>query len=212
MKKTIDIKYRISLPIIMALILISIYGCTSHDKKDGFHFDNINTVVVPKSNYVILGDKYMAKVVLSAYSSTTPMEMKVDSNPNQSFSYNEGTFLYEVIPTEEGEHKFRGEIKIPGSGKTYPFETSYIVAKPTAIIVPSEFVLYRNKENKLDISAPGFSSDKLSVLATNCKIDGKNGKYIIVPGKENKVTITVLSYLNGEGQKIGAYDYPVVDK
>lgn len=206
-------KKRISYIMPLAITIFA-FGCKSGNKEKGndFRFDAIVPVITPVSNYVLLGDKYKAEIGLRAYSTTMPLEMKIDSNPNQGYSYNNGTFHYEIIPDKEGEYKLHGEVRIPGSDKGYSFEASYVVAKPTALIVPSEFVLYRGKENKLDISVPGFPSDKLSVLATNCKLSGKDGKYVVVPGKENKVTITVISYLNNQGQKIGEYDYPVADK
>ena len=124
--------------------LIAISGCNSGNKNKGPTIDKITPYIIPVSSYVLLGDKYKAEVGFRAYSTTQPFELKIDSAPDQSSTYKDGVFQYEIIPDKEGLHQFKGEliVKNPENNQisSYSFEKTYMVAKPTAIIVPSEFV------------------------------------------------------------------------
>ena len=189
------------------------------ESERSFKFDTISARVVAASPYVMLGDKYRAEIFLSAFSTSMPFELKVDStsNPNQSVSYHQGISLFESIPDSEGQYVFSGKlIRKDPAGKevvSYPFITEYFVARPQAIIVPAEFVLYRGKENKLSISIPGVAPDDLSVLSTNGSSQKAGIFYSLIPGKEDKCVITV-AFKNSKGEytKLDQKEYKVVDK
>ena len=189
----------------------------AEDSENSFKFDTISTKVVARSSYVMLGDKYTADVFLTAFSTTMPFELRVDStgNPNEIVSYDRGICKYESIPDSVGSHKFSGKVEFPFKDQiaSYPFQAEYMVARPQVNITPGEFVLTRGKENKVNVSIPGVALNALSVLVSNATISGENGKYIIIPGKENKCLITV-AFKNSKGEyvKMAQEECKVIDK
>ena len=214
---------------IMSIISFSIPSCKSaheQESESSFKFDTMAVRVVPNSNYIIVGSKYHADIFLSAFSTTTPFELEMDSsdNPNQdssgnfnqSLSYEKGVGSYEAIPDFEGTYGFRGKLKIkdPNGNHViiYPFNAEYKVAKVSATIVPSEFVLFREKENKIDVSIPGIASEDINILVSNAKVSGENGKFTLIPGKENICLISVLARMKEGSKMFDQREYKVVDR
>ena len=69
-----------------------------------------------------------------------------------------------------------------GEKQVFPFEDEYSVGAPSATIANVDMnVVYRGYKNKMEISVPGISSDKLRVSAQGGTIVKEGQYYICTP-------------------------------
>ncbi len=200
-----------------ALATLVITSCSTPKEKKDFSFDVMEAKVVAPATYIIQGNRFSEDIFLSAHSSSVPFEIKLDStgNPNQTITYKNGVCTYEAIADSLGVQRVSGSLllKSPdGKAISYPFSSEYVVAKMQAQIVPLDFVLYRGKENRLNISVPSISPNDLGVIVSNGTVSGDKGIYTVVPGKENKCMITITMDSKEGPKKVDAQEYNVVDK
>ncbi len=164
--------------------------------------------VIPKSEYVIRGGKYSAKIVLAAVDSTKRPEIYV----NNAIINSNG--VYEVNANSLGQQRYRGYISYLnnyGEMEQLPFEGSYIVTEPSITVSNTELdVMYRDHDNKFSISVPGFSSESLTVSATGASVKKNGSQWIIRPnGEVKKVEISVFADVEGKKQSMGTLSYRV---
>ena len=170
--------------------------------------NKMNAYVIPKSDYVIEGGKYSARIIMAAIDSTQTPEYIVNGQKIGTDG------LYEVLAKGIGAHKFSGQIVYtnPSGEKEYlPFESSYSVGEPTVTISNTEMnIMYRGFDNKFDISVPGISSDKLKVDVQGAALSRKGSLWIIKPGENaNQVVVNVKAELDGKVQSMGSRTYKV---
>lgn len=191
-----------------------------------FKFTNVEVKVIPKTNYVVLGDSFKAQLIVAAYDTTKPPEVvtglsldtagkaMADWAVNSPFgeeriSIKDGVAQYGFKPTSEGEQKWGGIVKMkkPNSNEyvMYPFESTFIAAKASAVVSPVKMnVFYRGANNDVEVSAAGFSASKIDVQVTNATKTGSNGKYIIKPGQGRECSVTVyVTREDGSKMKVG---------
>lgn len=181
--------------------------------QNDFKFDEIDVKVMPKSNYVVLGDSFKADVIVAAYSTTQPLQLEVGNDidttgkradwkvvnqvPEDRIKSAAGVASYGYKPTSEGEVNWGGFVtltKPDGTKEKYPFKSSFIAAKPSAVISATKMnVFYRGLDNPLSVSVSGFANDKVNVNVTNGSLSGSSGNYKVKPGKgkECKVNVSV---------------------
>ncbi len=152
--------------------------------------------VLPASTYVLLGDSVKADIFPTAIMKTLPPKIEVgDSNLNVPDPTKEGEQVkvgpdgvgrYAHRTDHEGPAKLYGIIRIPdpvtGQLKPYPFSTTYIVAKPSVTISPSQMnVFYAGIPNPVDISAAGFDNSALhpSMSYGSISASGPKGHYVV---------------------------------
>ncbi len=181
-------------------------------------FDNLEARVVPKSTYVIQGGEYEADLFVAAWSSTT--NPKVIVGPANALDTNTLTFKtndtihvpvedgigkYKVKASSLGEKKYASVIEVKntstGEINKYPLQvgddyfTSYMVAKPSAVISPTKMnVFYIGVDNPVSISVPGFAAENIQPSMTGGTIRAKNkakGEYIVKVSKRGKAKIRV---------------------
>lgn len=136
-----------------------------------FKFNKLGAIVVPlTSNYVTLGSEYKAQVFISAQDSTQQPTIKVG---DQILPLDEtGKGIYSVRPTSIGANKKWGgviSLKAPdGSLKEYKFESEYSVGEPNVIVSPTAVnVMYAGIPNPIDVSVPGYGTDKIRINVVN---------------------------------------------
>ena len=185
------------------------------DKND-IKFNELNSVVIPKTDYVIKGDQFEAQLFIGAFDTTQNprilignveekrlpdgtmdyvMKGSYDSVPATNFK--DGRGLWKAPASVEGQKTFDGIIilKSPGGGPDIkkPFHTKYSVNPPQVSVSPTKMnVFYLGVDNPVDVSASGFSSDKLSIALPNSitkKITGSH--WVINPTKLGDVQVTV---------------------
>lgn len=117
---------------------------------------------------------------------------------------------YKALSTSGiGKRTFGGTITLTNSeGKvtSFPYEHTYniingpeLVKLQTGAVLTADKmnVLYRGLENPMSGNILGADNANLSLTATNAKVSGSSGKWIVVPGAGNTVTLT----LSGRGPK-----------
>ncbi len=194
---------------------------------EDFSFDRLDVRVVPRTDYVVMGDSFVAEVVIAASNSTKPPQLRVGSDIDTAGAVSEwtvtnelegavkeqrvqvdgsGVASYRFKPTSEGEVTWGGFLEVlkPGSTDDYekrPFKHSFIVAKPSLVISPTAVnVFYKGVDNPVDISVSGIASSKLqpSISGGTLKKVG-DGKYIVRANNSVRKAKISVSAKMGDG-------------
>jgi gliding motility-associated protein GldM len=181
-----------------------------------FKFNKLQAQVVSKSDYVLQGSTYEAKVFLSAVDTTAKPVILVGGSTLPIVA-GENAGLYKTVAGKEGKVEWRGQInyKNPeGIIVPYPFKHEYEVAKPSMTVSPTKMnVFYAGLANPVSISVPGISASNTKVSITNGSIEPSpegNGNYIVRPGKVGeKSRITVSAEIDGTLKEIGSTEFRV---
>jgi len=153
-------------------------------------FDAFEPVISAPKGYIIQGEKYMADVFLSAYSTSASGNTRISVN-GSNLSVKDGKGTYEVTGNRLGENKFNVKIDVtnPLNNKvtTYQKEFSFEVGERSVAISADKMnVFYIGVDNPISVSAPGVSSNELSVSIT-----GGNGKLEKLSGTTNSWNVKV---------------------
>ena len=171
--------------------------------------NKLNAYVIPNSNYVIRGGKYVAQIILAAVDSTQRPEYYVEGQRINDHG------IYEVAASGVGLRKYSGWIAYqnPSTGEmeNLPFSSEYSVGEPAVTISNTDLnIMYRGYENKFSISVPGVANDKVRVNVSGAAVRQQGGLWIIKPGDGAKsVTISVTAELDGRMQPMGSKEYRV---
>lgn len=194
---------------------------------EDFSFDRLGVKVVPRTDYVVMGDSFVAEVIISASNSTKAPVLQVGSDIDTTGSVSEwsvvnelegtakeqriqvdgnGVASYRFKPTSEGEVTWGGFLNVlkPGSTDEYekrPFKHSFIVAKPSLVVSPTAVnVFYKGVDNPVDISVSGIASSKLqpSISGGTLRKVG-DGKYIVRANNSSREATITVSAKMGDG-------------
>ena len=191
-----------------------------------FKFDTIMAKVTTPSNYVLLGEEYHAEVFLAAYNTTQNPNIlsgTLDTNLQlqsieDTVPVNDGTGKYIQKTTKEGIHQFQGIINMQspdGTIKPFPFQTEYMVAKPSLVVSPDKMnVVYRGIPNPISISVPGIPAENIIAKLSNGNplIKKGNGKYDAQILKSARSTVDVMvstTMPSGEIRNMGKVTFRV---
>lgn len=178
-----------------------------------FKFNQLQAQVVSKSDYILQGGTYEAKVFLSAIDTTAKPEIIVGGRTLPMIA-SENAGLYKVPTTNEGKFEWSGRInyKNPeGQIVSYPFKHEYEVARPSMTVSPTKMnVLYAGLANPLSISVPGISQTNVKVSVTNGRIEQNAKGYVIYPDKVGvESVVTVNAQIDGVLKTIGTTPFRV---
>ena len=170
--------------------------------------NKLQAYVIPKSDYVLKGSKYRATIVLAGIDSTKTPEYFVEGSRLAADG------VYEVSASTIGHKKYSGYISYiepTGETKNLPFTSDYTVAEPAVTVSNMELnIMYREYENKFDISVPGATKDKIKVSATDATVKQKGDMWIIIPSASAKsVKVNVSAEIDGKMLPMGSKDYRV---
>lgn len=190
-----------------------------------FKFNSLQAKVLPKSTYILSGGQFEAEVYIAGTDTERKYDAKFvrgknfsNANPNaiQTVSSVDGVVTIKIPATQQGEQNISGivEMRNPETGEIepYPFETSYMVAPPTATVAPTKMnVMYRGLENPISVSAPGMASDKIEITVTNgeWRKGEAKGEYFVTPGSENITTVTAYATVDGKRTTLGSYNFRI---
>lgn len=148
--------------------------------------ENFTAKVIPNNGtYITQGGKYSADIFLAA---STRQEANITVAGSQITNVKDGVGTYEITASGEGEKKYSGIIKTrrsTGKEETYPFEASYTVLKPLAVISATAMnVVYIGLENPISVSVPGYSAAEVTPVlepasAGSLKKASTGGGYIL---------------------------------
>jgi gliding motility-associated protein GldM len=189
---------------------------------EDWKFDVIRAKVIPKSNYVFLGEEYSAEVLVAAYDtkanpnvryilgsdSLTPANFK-NATPLEGQN---GVVTLKLGGSSEGLKKFAGIIKIVsplGDTMTFHFKDEFIVAKPALTISPTKMnVFYIGVDNPVAISVPGSPEKITPVISVgNIHLEGKDWVVNNLPQNTREAVITVNAVFSGKSKNMGAYNF-----
>jgi gliding motility-associated protein GldM len=182
-------------------------------------FDAVEAKVVAPTSYIMAGEKYEADIFVSAHSST--QDPKIVINGGGSVPVEGGVGKYTVGTSAEGLKEYKGVIKVKGPDgieKDYPFEGSYMVAKPAMAISPTKMnVFYIGVDNPVDITVAGAAPT--DVVATLTGATGSinplgQGHYIVKvsPGSPKcmiNVAIKTKSKTGSGSKSMGSMEFRV---
>jgi hypothetical protein len=79
------------------------------------------------------------------------------------------------------------------------------------VISPSKMnILYRGVENPIDIAVAGIAADKIDIELSDGKVRKEDdGRFIVLPGKENQLTINAFTIINGRKRALGGRQFKV---
>ena len=158
-------------------------------------FDTFQPAVSAEKSYIIQGEKYVADIFLSAYS-TSADNVSISVN-GTGIPVREGVAHYEVSPTGVGERAFNVSINVKnpltGENKNYSKEFKYEVGqRSVAVSLDKMNVFYIGVENPISVSAAGVSSNDVKVSASGVNVANKGGgKFIITASTPGEATLTV---------------------
>ena len=178
-----------------------------------FKFNKLQAQVVSKSDYILQGGTYEAKVFLSAIDTTAKPEIIVGGRALPMIS-SENAGLYKVPTTNEGKFEWSGRInyKNPeGAIVSYPFKHEYEVAKPSWTVSPTKMnVLYAGLANPLSVSVPGISTTNIKVSVTNGRIEKSASGYMVYPDKVGvESVVSINAEIDGTVKSIGTEKFRV---
>lgn len=193
---------------------------------EDYHYDNVDTRVLSKSNYIFIGDSYEAEIVVAAFDTTQNPEgyylTGIDSLPASqvskalSLNCSQGKINISIPATTEGIHKYAGLVRVKnntGDFEDYHFSDEYIVARPSLTVSPTKMnVLYLGVENNVSISVPGIPEENLLPTISNGTLepDPNSDDWIanVLPGYR-QTTISVSAKINGRYKEMGIQKFRV---
>jgi gliding motility-associated protein GldM len=195
------------------------------DAED-FKYDTIALKVLPKRDYVFVGENYEAEIIVAAYDTKQEPEVYimegVDSLPvsqterARRISGDDGVVKVNLPANTEGTKRFAGIFRIvtpSGEVNDYPFSSQYQVAKPATTISATKMnVFYAGVDNPISISSPGVPLENLevSISAGSITRDAEPGNYIVnVPAEAGEAVVSVSARIEGIIRKQGDMTFRV---
>ncbi|MFC2101548.1 gliding motility protein GldM [Bacteroidota bacterium] len=183
-----------------------------------FKFDTLSAKVIPKTNYVFLGEEYQAEILVAAYDKTQNPIVRyilgadslspVNYGGSTSLSGADGVVIMKLPASREGVKKFAGFIKILGplgDTMTYHFKDEYFVAKPSLTVSPTKMnVFYIGVDNPVSISVAGGPERIVpSISYGSIKQVGDDWVVYNLPKGQKEAVITVNAVFSGKSKHMG---------
>lgn len=174
-----------------------------------FKIDQMGATIVPKSQYVFMGENYEAEVFVTA------MDTKQSFTANiGGFRTSENGVIKVTLPaTSPGPKSQTGTVnfkKPDGSTESVPVKFDYIVAPPSLSVSATKMnVFYIGVDNPVSISAGGVSPDQISASISNGSISRSGGAWVVRPSTPGKASVSVSAKLGDRMKNMGAVEYRV---
>ena len=171
--------------------------------------NEMEAMVLPKSQMVMRGSEYVAEIILAAVDSTQRPRINIGGEYLE-----DGKSTYTVTAAGDGEVKYNGFITVQnhdGSQSEYPFNGSYVVLDPMATVSATMMnVLYSGIDNPLSISVPGIPQSGVSAIMTGGDLRKEGNTWIARPDQGvNEVEITVSGELDGIRRQMAKHKFKV---
>lgn len=198
-----------------------------------YKFTDLAAVVIPKSNYVLRGDTFQAKIFLSAFDATNSPRIYMDNQKwngtdTTRFKPAQGAAPLKIdkdgygilkIPANSlgiGEFSYKGLIEYDGPTDMVVksvYVPPFTVAEPALVVSPTKMnVFYRGLDNPVEISVPGIPQDKLvvNISGDGHKIERKGNEFVVRPGAGKDAKISVVATMSdGSKQNMGEKSFRV---
>lgn len=183
---------------------------------DDFKFDHVQALVIPKSTYVMQGNRFEADIFVGAYDSKAKLSVEIGGQRLEGDS----VVHYAVGAGGVGPKKYSGNIYVKkdnSDAKAYSFSGEYFVAQPAAVVSLTNMnVVYSGIDNPVRVSVPGANTRDVvpSIKDGSATItrdpEGKEGDYIIrTTQKAGKIHVQISAKMDGKMQDMGVEEYRV---
>ncbi len=161
-------------------------------------FDTIGAVAIPKSSYVLEGDKVEASIMLAAFNKAQKPEIKGMSGGGSTKTAVNGVIPWETVAHGAGLQTVRGRIELATEGlpisKEWKFE--YMVGTTGASMQLDKMnVFYIGVANPVTVAAAGYSVEDVSIAVPggDPRPDsvGRKGHYNIWVDKPGVVEVAI---------------------
>lgn len=174
-----------------------------------FKIDKVGATVVPKSQYVFMGENYEAEVFVTAMDS----KQSFTANIGGLRTSENGVVKVTLPATSPGPKSVTGTVnykKPDGTIEAYPVKFDYIVAPPSLSVSATKMnVFYIGVDNPVSISAGGVSPGQINADMTNGSIIRDGNEWIVRPESPGKATVSVSAKLGDRMKSMGSVEYRV---
>lgn len=182
-----------------------------------FKFESVKARVIQKSDFIIKGQNYEAEIFIAAADTSKAFDVKYfmgtdDYNKAKGepvkLNSKEGKVILSFPATTVGVQKYAGRIEIPrpdGTMAFYDFNESFQVAPPSVTVAPiNMMVMYEELQNPISVSAPGFTSDDITINVEGGKYTkgATNGDYFVEVNKGAKLVKVHVSAKDDNGKMV----------
>ena len=192
-------------------------------------FTSAEGIQIPKTNFVLRGDSFRSEIFITAKNENQNPEIYVGEYDSLGGGVYEMKGDYDTVKVvngkgifakrtkSEGNQKWGGLIimKTETGKKIYPFSGEYLVAAKTAVVSPVNMnILYREVDNPLKISVPGYTAGEISAVIDNGKlipIKKSFGEYSARPSKRGKALVTLYANVDDKRTRMGSVEFRVKD-
>lgn len=176
-----------------------------------FTFDTYTPLVSANSGYVMDGQKYEAKIMLGAYSSTVNPTITIGG---QTVPVENGVGTYSTVASGVGEHTYNVAVSMKdqnGQMKTYTTSGSYMVgASSVSVSADKMNVLYIGVDNPISIAAAGVPAESVAASISQGSLSKTGpGKYAARVSTVGDATVNVTATIEGQTKNMGAMKFRV---
>jgi gliding motility-associated protein GldM len=180
----------------------------SQTDASDFRVNKIQAIVVPNSRMVFRGDKYSAKIVLSAVDSTKTPQYFINGSKISDLG------IYEVGASALGLKSYSGEIKMAGNDgivRSYPFKSDYMVIEPSASISNEDLsVVYQGIDNNIRVAMPGVAPENMRITVEGGTFASRGkGFYVVRPTREGELIVNAYGKVEKTEKKMGSMAFRI---
>ncbi len=189
------------------------------DAED-FKYDTIALKVLPRRDYIFVGENYEAEIIIAAYDTQQDPEVYilegVDYLPvdqihrARRIQGDMGVVTVNLPGHSVGNKRFAGIFRVvtpTGEINDFHFNSEYQVAQPATTIAATKMnLLYAGVDNPISISSPGVALENLDVSISTGSIqrDIQPGSYIVrVPAEQREAIVKVSARIEGRLREQG---------
>ncbi len=188
-------------------------------------FNKIEATVIPNSNYIIRGNEYKADIFIAASDTSVDPEIIIgdyEMEGNQikwkgdttHVPVKSGKGFYTTKPGGRGKTEYKGIIKIIKPDKSIvnvPFESSYTVAPPQAVVSPTKMnVFYLGLQNPVDISVPGVAKENIVASMSNGRLLKRGNAWVAIPARAGRESVVrVYAKIGDKRNSMGTQNFRV---
>lgn len=174
-----------------------------------FKIDQVGATVVPKSQYVFMGENYEAEVFVTARDT----KQEFTANIGGLRTSQDGVIKVTLPATSPGPKTVTGTVnmkKPDGTIVATPVKFDYIVAPPSLSVSATKMnVFYIGVDNPVSISAGGVSPDQINASISNGSIARNGAEWVVRPATVGTASVAVSAKLGDRMKSMGAVEYRV---
>ena len=185
----------------------------AHTKE--LKFDTLVAIAIPKSTYLLQGDKLEANILLAAFNKANKPDIHVAQGGGSAKPVENGVIPWETTVTGTGMQTVAGTLTYQAPGqdpKSYPWKFEYMVGSTGASLQLDKMnVFYIGVDNPVTVSAAGYSVEDVTIeLPAGATQTGSNGHYTIKVAAPNpNFTVNIMAKPKSGGAPVKVSSMPI---